>query len=204
MPPERPTGWPHRLMLIDLTADRYQRGVSDLNLICADRSGRFCQPCLQHRIPIRARGRRSPWPAATARITADLCAAATGADYVLLSLSVRHYGYGAPQGRGLVAAGPEPGRAALHQLPAPVLTIHDVPHRMWVRHRAAPSTRPAITACMAGCGRSSRRPASPRGSCSTTSRSPRSAGGWTRLPAGRHRTTSAATPRSSPADGYLH
>lgn len=158
----------------------------------------------QHRTPCygslpkdRAGGRRTP----DRRI---FCAAATGADYVLLSLSVRHYGYGAPQGRGLVAGRPGPGRAALHELPAPVLTIHDVPHRMRVRHRAAPSTRPAITACMAGCGRSSRRPASPRGSSSTTSRSPRSASGWTRLPTGRHRATSAATPRSSPAGGYLH
>jgi hypothetical protein len=38
-------------MLIDLTADRHQRGVSDLNRIWAGSLGtRFCQPCQRHRI----------------------------------------------------------------------------------------------------------------------------------------------------------
>src|SRR6516162_8487508 len=56
--------------------------------------------------------------------------AATGADYALLSPSVCRYGYGAPPQRRVSVAGrPRPGRATLHELSAPVLTIHDVLHR---------------------------------------------------------------------------
>jgi len=51
------------------------------------------------------------------------------ADYALLSPSVRHYAYGAPQRRASVAGRPRPGTAALNELSAPGLTIHDVPHR---------------------------------------------------------------------------
>jgi hypothetical protein len=70
------------------------------------------------------------------------CAAATSADYALPSPCVRRHGYGAPQRRVSVAGRPRQGRAALHELPAPVLTIQDVPHRMCVRHRAASLARP--------------------------------------------------------------
>ena len=53
----------------------------------------------------------------------------SAADYALLSPSVRHYAYGALQRRASVAGRPRPGTAALNELSAPVLTIHDVPHR---------------------------------------------------------------------------
>ena len=54
----------------------------------------------------------------------------SAADYALLSPSVRHYAYGAPQRRASVAGRPMPGTAALNELSAPVLTIHDVPYRV--------------------------------------------------------------------------
>jgi len=50
---------------------------------------------------------------------------------------------------------------ALHELPASVLMIHDVPHRLCVRHREAPSDRPRSRPVRPACGRTSRRPASP-------------------------------------------
>ena len=91
--------------------------------------------------PPALRGTTRPTPNNRGRPDRRLfCAAATGSDYALLSPSVRHYGYGALQRRASVAGRPRPERGALRELPAPVLTIHDGPHRMCVRHRAAPST----------------------------------------------------------------
>ncbi len=58
---ERPTGWPHRLLLIELTAEGQERSVSILDHICADRSGHVsASPVCDTESPF-GRGRRSFW-----------------------------------------------------------------------------------------------------------------------------------------------
>ena len=62
------------------------------------------------------------------------------AHHALLSPSVRHYGYGAPQLRASVAGLGDQGRewSPSNELSAPVLTIHDIPQ---LRHeQTAPNS----------------------------------------------------------------
>ena len=71
---------------------------------------------------------------------------------------------GAPRRRALAASRPGPERAALRELPG-TRTHH--PRRTSSRVRKAPGSAlnaVAIATCLTGCGRSSRRPASPGGS----------------------------------------
>ena len=71
--PERPTGWPHRLLPIELTADGQERSVSDPGpYLCGPLSARFCQPCLRHRIAHSDAVGGHPGSAATARRSADI------------------------------------------------------------------------------------------------------------------------------------
>lgn len=65
----------------------------------------------------------------------SFCTRATGADYALLSLSVRYSGCRAPQRRAPVLGDQGSGRAALNVLSAPLLTSHDVLHRCVSGHR---------------------------------------------------------------------